>query len=390
MRQTHQTTASATRCSGDCIAAAEEPNVLYVAFELGWGQWKLASGTGPAQKPRRRTIPARDLAALGEELIRAKRRLGLPEDAPVASCYEAGRDGFWLHRYLTAQGLENVVVDSSSIEVNRRSRRAKSDKLDAGKLLSMLMRYHRGEAHVWSVCAVPRVGDEDLRQRQRELETLRQERTNHVNRIKGLLANHGLDERVDAGLGERLQELELWDGSPLPGYLRGRIERELERIEVVDGQIGAIERERREHERRADDERAAQVRHLCTLRGIGPESAWLTVGELFGWRDIRNRKELAALAGLTPTPYDSGDMRQDQGISKAGNKRVRWMMIQIAWSWLRNQPNSELSRWFERRFGAGGKRQKRIGIVALARKLLVKLWQYLTTGALPEGAVLQT
>jgi len=132
------------------------------------------------------------------------------------------------------------------------------------------------------------------------------------------------------------------------------------------------------------------VRHLCTLRGIGPESAWLTVGELFGWRDIRNRKELAALAGLTPTPYDSGDMRQDQGISKAGNKRVRWMMIQIAWSWLRNQPNSELSRWFERRFGAGGKRQKRIGIVALARKLLVKLWQYLTTGALPEGAVLQT
>jgi transposase len=295
MRQTHQTTASATRSSDDCIAATEGPGVLYVAFELGWGQWKLASGTGPAQKPRRRTIPARDLAALGEELIRAKRRLGLPEDAPVASCYEAGRDGFWLHRYLTAQGLENVVVDSSSIEVNRRSRRAKSDKLDAGKLLSMLIRYHRDEPQVWSVCGVPGVDDEDLRQRQRELETLRQERTNHVNRIKGLLAAQGLDEKVDAGLGDRLKELELWDGSPLPGYLHDRLVRELERIEVVDRQIRTIERQRREHERRAEDERATQVRRLCTLRGIGPESAWLIVGELLGWRAIRNRKELAAL-----------------------------------------------------------------------------------------------
>lgn len=388
MRQTHQTTASATRSSGDCIAATEDPGVLYVAFELGWSQWKLASGTAPGRKPRRRTIPARDLAALGEELARAKRRWSLPDDAPVFSCYEAGRDGFWLHRYLTAQGIENVVVDSSSIEVNRRARRAKSDKLDAGKLLSMLMRYHRDEAHVWSVCGVPGVDDEDLRQRQRELETLRHERTNHVNRIKGLLAPHGLDEKVDAGLRERLQELKLWDGSPLPGHLRARLERELERIDVVERQLRVIEQERREHERCQEDKRAAQVRHLCSLRGVGPESAWLTVGELFGWRQIRNRRELAALAGLTPTPYDSGDTQHDQGISKAGNKRVRSMMIQIAWSWVRNQPDSELTRWFQRRFGAGGKRQRRIGIVALARKLLIKLWQYLETGAMPEGAIL--
>lgn len=390
MRQAHQTTASATRSSGDCIAATEGAGVLYVAFELGWGQWKLAFGTAPGRKPRRRTIRARDLAALQQELARAKRRLGLPDHAPVASCYEAGRDGFWLHRYLTAQGIENVVVDSSSIEVNRRARRAKSDKLDAGKLLAMLMRYHRDEPHVWSACAVPGVEDEDLRQRQRELQTLRDERTAHVNRIQGLLANHGLDEDVEPALRDRLEEQKQWDGRPLPRHLRDRIERELQRIELIDRQTRAIERQRRQHQRRGDDARAARVRQLCTLRGVGPESAWLLVGELLGWRELQNRKQLAALAGLTPTPYDSGQTQQDQGISKAGNKRVRWMMIQIAWGWLRHQPGSELSRWFERRFGAGGKRRKRIGIVALARKLLIQLWRYLQTGAPPQGAALQT
>ncbi|MFW6039325.1 MAG: IS110 family transposase, partial [bacterium] len=316
-------------------------------------------------------------------------RFKLPADAPVYSCYEAGRDGFWLHWYLQAREIANVVVDSASIEVNRRARRAKSDTLDAGKLLAMLMRYHGGEPHVWSVLRTPREADEDVRQRQRELETLRDERTSHVNRIRGLLAAQGLDVEVDGGLGDRLGAITRWNGQPLPAHLHGRLRRELERLELVNQQIRAIEQERREHERRADDERARQVRQLCALRGIGPESAWLTVGELFGWRQIRNRKQLAALAGLTPTPYASGDVQRDQGISKAGNKRVRSMMVQIAWSWLRNQPHSALSQWYEHRFGAGSKRQRKIGIVALARKLLVKLWQYLTMGVVPEGAVIR-
>jgi transposase len=358
-----------------------------VAFELGWSQWKMALASEPGEKPRRRTIDARDLAALERELSKARERFNLPIDAPVYTCYEAGRDGFWLHRVLRSQDIENVVVDSASIEVNRR---AKSDKLDAGKLLAMLIRYHTGEPHVWCVLRVPETEDEDARHWQRELASLKGERNRHIGRIEGLLANHGVAEKVDAGLRDRLDTLCTRDGRPIQGLLRGRIERELERLELVDRQIRQIEQERKQAQRHSDNKQARQVRQLCALRGVGPESAWLTVTEVFGWRQIRNRKELAALAGLAPTPYDSGGMQHDQGISKAGNKRVRWMMTELAWSWLRHQPQSELSQWWQRRFGSGSKRQRRIGVIALARKLLIKLWQYLETGVVPEGAVVQT
>jgi transposase len=361
---------------------------LFVAFELGWGQWKLALATGQHHKPRRRSVDARNFAAVTDELARAKQRFGLPIEAPVYSCYEAGRDGFWLHRALTAQGVVNVVVDSSSIEVNRRARRAKNDKLDASKLLSMLMRYQHGERELWSVLRIPGEADEDVRQRQRELGELREERKSHINRIRALFAQQGLSVTFDGTLGERLDEMCDWEDKPLPKHLCERVQRELDRLALVDEQIEEIEKARRQHEKRKDDQRARQVRQLCALRGIGPESAWWLVGELFSWREIKNRKQLAALAGLTPTPYDSGDVQHDQGISKAGNIRVRWIMTEIAWSWLRHQPRSELSQWFERRFGAGSMRQRRIGIVALARKLLIKLWQYLETGALPQGVLL--
>jgi transposase len=211
-----------------------------------------------------------------------------------------------------------------------------------------------------------------------------------VNRIKGVLAAQGLAVKVDDNLRDRLTSLRLWDGQPLPTYLVARVQRELDRIDLVDQQICEIKQERSEHQQKSEDAQARQVRQLCALRGIGPESAWLTVGELFSWRNIRNRKQLAALAGLTPTPYDSGTVQKEQGISKAGNKRVRSIMVQIAWGWLQNQPNSALTQWYQRRFGSGSKRQRRIGIVAMARKLLIKLWQYLETGAVPEGAAFST
>jgi len=361
--------------------------VLYVAFELGWSEWKLAFSTGPAEAPRLRALRARNLVALQNEIAKAKKRFGLPEACPVVCCYEAGRDGFWLHRYLTAHGMVNNVVDSASIEVKRRGRRRKTDRLDAGKLLSMLIRWHQGEKNVWSVVQVPSVLDEDRRQLHRDLGEMKGERTQHSNRIKGLLAAYGLAvAQVDAGFPKLLAELRQWDGQPVPTELQKRLVREHERWQLVDRQIRDLENERAREIRNSKAEPIVKVRKLLNLRGIGDNSAWLYVMEFFGWRHIRNRKQLGSLAGLTPTPYQSGDSDQEQGISKAGNRRLRTMAVEIAWCWLQYQPGSALSQWFQKRFGSGNSRQKRIGIVALARKLLVALWQYLETDAVPAGA----
>jgi transposase len=361
---------------------------LYVAFELGWSQWKLAFASAPADAPRLRTVGARKTQTLLQEIAKAKKRFGLADDAPVYCCYEAGRDGFWLHRWLIAQGLHNLVVDSASIETNRRRRRAKSDRLDAAKLVSMLLRYQGGEKKVWSVVCVPSAEDEDRRQLHRDLLELKAERTQHVNRIKGLLAGCGLAvTSIGADFPEVLVALRQWDDRPVPAALQQRLLREWERHQFVAGQIRALENERARKLRTATEKPMEQVRTLLGVRGIGVNSAWLYVMEFFGWRRIKNRKQLAALAGLTPTPYASGDSSREQGISKAGNRRLRTMAVEIAWCWLRYQPQSALSQWYGRRWGAGNSRQRRIGIVALARKLLVALWRYLETGAVPEGAV---
>lgn len=363
------------------------PPVLYLALELSWTSWKLAFTVGAGQKPRLRSIPARDTDALMGEIRTARRRFGLPEEAPVISCYEAGRDGFWLHRFLAHHRVENLVVDSASIEVNRRRRRAKSDGLDAAKLVGMLIRWHLGERKLWGIVRVPTSDDEDRRQLHRELIELKAQRTEHTNRIKGLLAGLGLSAPIDAGLLERLEGLRQWDGAELPSGLRQRIARELERWCLVGRQIHDLEAERTRSIRDPETAQGEQVRLLLKLRGIGENAAWLLVREFFGWRGIRNRRELASLAGLAPTPYDSGESRHEQGISKAGNRRVRWMMIELAWGWLRYQPESELSRWYQRRFAAGNTRLRKVGIVAVARKLLVALWKYLETGEVPAGAV---
>jgi transposase len=362
---------------------------LYLAFELGSKEWKLGFSVGFGQRPRERTILAGDLAGIRREIERAKRRFGLSGEARVLSCYEAGRDGFWLHRYLVHLGVRNLVVDSSSIEVNRRARRAKTDKMDLGKLLSMLMRYDNGERKLWSVVRVPTVEQEDSRQLHRDLVALRGEQTRHINRIKGLLASYGVRMRVDRGFLDRLESKRLWDGRPVPLGLRRRLVREYERLEMVKRQIEQVEAERSDLVRSSGGPDVEKVRQLLDLRGIGINSAWLYVMEFFGWREFRNRREVGALAGLTPTPHQSGDEARERGISKAGNRYIRSMAIQIAWAWLRWQPESKLSRWYEQRFAHGSPRLRRIGIVALARKLLVDLWRYLEHGVIPEGAELK-
>jgi transposase len=360
---------------------------LHLAFELGWSQWKLAFTIGHGQPPRLRTIAARDLPALLGEIAKAKRRFGLPDDAPVVSCYEAGRDGFWLHRWLVSQGIDNVIVDSSSIEVNRRRRRAKSDRLDAAKLLTMLLRFHAGEHKVWSVVRVPSVADEDHRHLHRELIAVQDERTEHTNRIKAFLAGQGIAlASVTANFPEQLAKLRCWDGSELGADLRQRLRREFARWQLADQHVKELENERKQRIRSDDTPHVDQVRRLLELAGLGLSGSWLLVYELFAWRKFTGRRQLGAIVGLTPTPYQSGDSNREQGISKAGNRMLRRMMVELAWGWLRWQPNSELSRWYERRFAYHGKRARKVGIVAVARKLLIALWRYVDQGEIPAGA----
>ena len=324
-----------------------------------------------------------------DEIAQAKRRLGLPETAPVVSCYEAGREGFWLHRFLQGHGITNHVVDSSSIEVNRRRRRAKSDGLDVRKLLSMLMRYEQGEREVWRVVHVPSVEAEDQRHLHRDLETLKQERASTTTRIKGLLSSQGVKLASLTKLPEQLDALRLWDGSPIPSGLRRRLLRVYAHHQFLSEQIAALEAERRALLQTSQEASIEKIRKLMHLKGIGINGAWLLVMEFFGWRALKNRREVGGLAGLTPTPYQSGASAREQGITKSGNRHVRWMTTELAWSWVRYQPESALSCWFRERFGGGGKRLRRIGIVAVARKLLIALWRFLETGLLPQGAELK-
>jgi len=362
---------------------------IFLAFELGRTKWKLGFSPGLGQDARIRTVDAGELGALRKEIDQAKRRFRLPEEAEVRSCYEAGRDGFWLHRYLTSLGVRNVVVDSASIEVNRRARRTKTDRVDVAKLLTMLIRYHSGEESVWSVVHVPSVEAEDMRHVQRQLHSLQRARTQHLNRIGGLLASQGVEVPVRAGFLDSLASVRLWDGSVLPPRLCARVRREYSSLKSVEQEIRELEAERDEVIETSNEASVIQVRQLMRLKGIGPASAWLFVMEFFAWREFRNRRQVGGLAGLTPTIYQSGDESHEQGISKAGNRLVRAMAIEIAWGWLQHQPDSELTLWYYKVFGEGGKRRHKVGIVALARKLLVALWHYLERGEIPAGAVLK-
>lgn len=370
-----------TRQSTPTVSAA-----LYLSFELGERDWKLAFTIGLGQRPRHRTIRAGQLGVLDQEIARARRRFALAPEAVVRSCYEAGRDGFWLHRALLARGIANVVVDASSIEVNRRARRAKSDRLDNAKLNEMLVRYHAGEHRVWHVVRVPSEADEDRRHLERERQALLQERTRLRNRIHGLVATQGVTVPLAGDVVAALGRVRRWDRTPLPPGLVARLQREWARLVTVTTALAALEGERRTA-MAADTATAQCSRRLERLRAIGPTIAWTLASELFGWRTFRNRREVGSLVGLTPTPYQSGAEHRELGIAKSGNPHLRALAVELAWLWLRYQPRSALSRWYQARYARGGPRLRRIGIVALARKLVIALWRYVTFDELPAGAL---
>ena len=374
---------------------SEKSSVLYLSFELSSKKWKLGFSIGLGQKTRIRTMDSGDLTTLKAEIELARKRFKLPEKYRLLSCYEAGRDGFWLHRYLAMQGITNLIVDSASIEVNRRKRRAKADKLDADTLARMLIRYDYGEHRIWSVVRVPSVEEEDRRQLNRELATMEKEKTRTNNRIRGLLATQGIRIKGKLDLSDsQLGRIRMWDGRPLAPGLKDRIRREWERLVFLTEQILALTGERQKVLHKEDSTEVApdieKIQQLQKLKAIGPVGSWVLVREFFGWRHFKNRRQVGSLAGLTPTPYQSGDTNADQGISKAGIVPVRQIAIELAWGWLRYQPGSKLTRWYDERFAKAGKKARKVGIVAVARRLLVELWRYLETGVIPEGAELKT
>lgn len=369
--------------------ATTNAEVLYMALELSGSNWRAAFATPSDERTRQWSLDAGDLAGLARTIERAKAKFGLAASAAVRSVYEAGRDGFWLHRWLEANGVDNRVIDAGSIEVSTARKRRKTDRLDARLLLRKLMAFRGGDRRVFSVVRVPPEGVEAVRRLERERECLVGEQTDHKNRIHSLLALEGhVNVTIDRRLPQRLAKLRRWDGAALPGELVAEIERELARLEQVREQRRAVEAEQRRLAASSDDEVMQVVRALERLKGVGRTSAWTLALEMLGWRHFRNRKQVAALAGLAPTPYSSGNTEHEQGIDKHGNRRVRAVMIELAWRWLRWQPDSALSRWFMQRYGGASRRQRRIGIVALARRLLVALWRYTARGELGRDVVL--
>ena len=358
---------------------------LFVALELANGKWRIAAGDG-GTKVSEYTMCAGDGGRLLHIIERARVRFGLSNEAPVLSCYEAGRDGFWLHRFLVANAVRNIVVDAASIEVNRRRRRAKTDRLDARNLLAKLVRFDAGDKRAWSVLRVPTEAEEDARRAHRERERLVKERRAHVGRMKSLLVLHNLRPKKVGGRAwkKRLQLLDV------PPNLRAELERESDRLALVDRQIAELEREHAKALEQSNEPAFNKERRLRQLRALGKVSAWVLVQELFGWRHFSNRRQLAGSVGLSSSPHSSGDLERDQGISKAGNARVRTLSVELAWQWLRFQSESALAKWYMARFGSGSGRSRRVGIVALARRLLIALWRFVEQGVIPQGAKLKS
>jgi transposase len=361
---------------------------LFVALELSRSTWLVAVHSPAIDKVGQHRLAGGDTEGLLELITRkrmqAAEKLGRP--VRVACCFEAGHDGFWLHRWLCAQGVENRVLDAASILVDRRARRAKTDRLDVAGLLRTLMALERGEPQVCRVVHVPSPEQEDARRRSRERSRLVTERGQHTSRIKGLLMTQGIRDfeptRTDWQV--RLKALRTPDGQPLAPCLRAELLRECRRLRQVMEMVAEVEAEQKAVAA-AEDGVAAR---LARLRGIGGTFAAVLGNEVF-FRDFRNRREVGAYLGLAPSPWRSGQVERDQGIAKSGNPWARHTAIELAWLWLRYQPGSALARWFHERAAGGKGRMRRIMIVAMARKLIVALWRYVTTGAVPEGAVLK-
>ena len=377
----------------DTPAAGEKDGTLYVAFELSKSKWLIGIVLSGESKLSRHQVAGGDTAAvwqlISKKRAQAEKKLGRP--VRVVSCYEAGFDGFWLDRWLAGQGIENRVLDPSSIEMPRRARQAKTDRLDLERLMRVLIRHEGGEPRVCSVVRPPSPEQEDARRLSRERDRLITERTAHGNRIKGLLHGQGVRDveprRKD--FREQLARARTGDGRALPAKLVAEIVREHARLLLVVEQLAEVEGQMQaEREAAVPDSRARQVNQLLGLKGIGPVGGETLVNEVF-WRDFRNRREVGAYFGLVGTPFDSGQSSREQGISKSGNGRARTLAIELSWLWLRHQPDSALSRWFKQRVGDQKGRVKRIAIVAMARKLMVALWRYLTLGVVPENAIVR-
>lgn len=363
---------------------------LAVSLELSGKTWKLALTDGQRERPSlcvaKASEPARRLDEVVQRIEQQARHWGMPEDREVVVIYEAGQDAFWIARALTARGIRVLVADAASIPVARQRKRAKTDRLDALLLLGCLQSWLAGQRHCMRVVHVPQAEAEMHRQLPRDRGQLQKEIGQHRDRIRKLLRTVGCWRELNGDIGARLQagEFACWDGQLLPEGLRQRLQREAERLQLAQGQLAALERALLPQLPEPLRERIAQ---LARLRGVGWVGAVRLVLELY-WRNFRNRRQVGSCVGLVAQPYDSGDSRIDQGISKQGNRRVRALLIEMAWMWLRYQPDSAIARWFTQRTAAGAtnKRGKRIAIVAVARRLAIALWRYLSDGVVPQGA----
>jgi transposase len=387
--------------STEPTAIRTDLGAIFVSMELSRSTWLITSlSPGRGEKMSKHSVSAGDIPALlarfAEFKQKALARTG--KSFPILVIQEAGLDGFWIHRTLEAEGIESWVVDAASIATSRRQRRAKTDRIDGQALLRTLLAYKRGEPRVCAMVRAPTPEEEDNRRLCRERKTLVAERIEHVNRIKGLLFSQGVSDyqprRSDRR--QRLDALKTGDGHALPPHLRAQIGRELDRLELLINQIKVVEKERdallappaegAASPALANGERGPAM--LMQFNGIGAETAAVLWWEAL-YRSFANRRQVAAYAGLAGTPWQSGSVALEQGVSKAGNRRLRTTMIELAWLWLRHQPDSALSRWFHERVQRNGGRQRKSTIVALARKLLVALWKYVTAGVVIEGAVMK-
>src|SRR5918993_232629 len=364
---------------------------IFVSLELSRSVWLITSlSPGAGETMSKHSVRAGDVTDLLARLadLRQKARARTGQIFPIIPVQEAGLDGFWIHRVLEAEGVESYVVDPASIATSRRRRRAKTDKIDGEALVRALLAHQRGEPRVCAMVKAPTPEEEDRRRICRERKTLTSERVEHVNRIKELLFAQGISnhEPMHRRRRARLEELRTGDGRPLPRHLKAQLNRELDRLELLLQQIEAVEGER--DALLASTGKTATPAPLLDLKGVGPEFAAVLWSEGL-YRHFENRRQVAAYAGLAPTPWQSGTIDREQGVSKAGNPRLRATMIQLAWLWLRHQPDSALSRWFHERVKMIGGRLKKPMIVALARKLLIALWKYMTAGIVIEGAVIK-
>jgi transposase len=382
-------------------ASSVATDPIFVAIEMSRSKWVVGTHVPTSTKVGIHAVDWGDVDALLQLFTRLRLRAADATgtaDAPILCCYEAGYEGFWLYRRLTAVGVRVLVIDPSSLLINRRAKRAKTDRIDAKAMIRALMAYTRGEDQVLSAVHVPSVGQEDQRRLVRERQGLVYDCTAHTNRIRGLLLTQGIvgfDPR-DAAAEQHLDALVTGDGRPLGSRLRDELRREIARLRVVLDQLKAVSAERDviARVRKADvalaeqdatDADAAMIAALARIKGVGPNDASVLVREAF-WRKFNNRRELAAWSGLAPTPWASGTVSRDQGIAKTGPAIFRSHMLQIAWRWLQHQPDSRLTQWFNERTNGANGRLRRVMIVALARKLLVALWRYATTGLVPTGA----